>query len=71
LGSGYFEKQATNRDADAQAQGNRAGTGIRALEQVEQNATEAQDMKKRTLDFMRSIQETKAEADKALVSIRA
>jgi hypothetical protein len=71
LGSGYFEKQATNREANAQAKGNRAETGIRALEQVEQNVSEAQDMKKRTLDFMSAIQETKAEADKALVSIRA
>lgn len=66
-----FTKLADDQSADALAQGNQAGTGIRALEQVEQNATEAQDTRKRTLEFMSAIQETKAEADKALVSIRA
>jgi hypothetical protein len=71
LGAGYYSKIADNEKADAQAQSNQAGTGVRALEQVEQEASEARDMRKHTLDFMDSIQETKAEADKALVSLRA
>lgn len=70
IGAGNFNKQADNLGADALAQGHQADTGIRALEQVEQNATEAHDMRKRTFDVMSAIQESKAEADKALVSIR-
>lgn len=68
--AGGATRSADAADAAAQAQADQAGAGIRALEEVEQNATDAQDMKKRTLDFIGTIQETKAEADKALVSIR-
>lgn len=68
--AGHFTREADHTKADAQEHGLDAQNGIRALEQVEQNATEAYDMKKRTLDFMSSIQDTKAEANKALVAIR-
>lgn len=66
-----FDKVADNAEAEATSQGHKADAGIRALEQVDQDAADARDMRKRTLDFMSSIQDIKAETDKALVSIRA
>lgn len=70
IGSSVLSKDADLESADATAHANQAQSGIRALEDVNDNATEAREMKDRTLKFMEGIQQTKAEANKALVSIR-
>lgn len=70
IASSLLSKGADLESVEATAQASRAQSGIRALEVVNDNAAEAREMKERTLEFMDSIQATKAEANKALVSIR-
>lgn len=70
IASSYLSKEADLESAEATAQASQAQSGIRALEAVNDNAAEAREMKDRTLKFMDTIQATKAEANKALVSIR-
>ncbi len=71
MAGGAFKRVADNLTADATAEANKAQAGIRSLKEVEEDSSDAQDMKQRTLDFLDSLRESRAEADKALVSIRA
>jgi hypothetical protein len=64
-------RAASNLSADAEHAGNRASSFERGLESVESSADDAKAMKDAVYDFLQAVQDSKAERDKALVSIRA
>jgi hypothetical protein len=61
---------ADNYAADAKHAENQAASFERSLESVNSNADDAKTLKNSVYDFLEDIQDTKAESDKALVSIR-
>ncbi len=62
--------EADNLTADAEHAGNKADSYERSLESVNTDADDAKTMKDAVYDFLQTIQESKAEGDKALVNIR-
>jgi hypothetical protein len=64
FGDSMFESVIKDSEADATAAQHEADASIRELEEVNDNADDARDLKNTVLDFMRSIQEQKAEAAK-------
>lgn len=62
--------EADNLSADAEHAGNKAGSYERSLETVNSDADDAKSMKDAVYDFLQSIVDSKAEANKALVGIR-
>jgi hypothetical protein len=66
-----YQHSADKQAAKAERAGNQAASHERSLESVTSDAEDAKSMKQAVLDFLQAIQETRAESDKALVSVRA
>lgn len=63
-------REAANLQTDATHAGHKAGSYERSLESINTDADDAKSMKDAVYDFLQSVQESKAEGDKTLVTIR-
>lgn len=66
MGGGYFQGSSKLHDASAERASNAANAGVRELEEVNQDADEARDMRGRVLDFLDAVQEGRADAESSM-----